>query len=564
MAIRGRTAWALPAVAAALAVAVLAPVLGRGFVLVYDMVFAPRHWLVPDAVGLGSALPRAVPVDAVVALVTTVVPGDLAQQAALALALFAATLGAGRLVPSDSTGVRIVAGVGYGWSAYVAERLFLGHWALLLAYASLPWVAMAALRLRHGGGVARLVLASAPAALTPTGGILAAGVAFACAGRAKSGWAALVAVVLNAPWWVPSVLHPGGGLSDGAAVALFGARAENWAGPVLSVLGLGGIWNAEVVPASRGNPVLPVLTVAVVGVALLGARTLAVRWGVAPARSLVLLGALGVLVATASTLPLGAEALRVLLDTVPGAGLLRDSQKWVAWWALPMAVGAALGVERAAAYFRGRGRAALLAGAALFPIAVLPDLAWGGAGRLHAVSYPDDWHRVAALLAADPRPGDVLALPLSAFRRFAWNDGRTQLDPAPRVLPRPTVIDDTLYVGGRAIAGEDRRVAAIRRTLPQSPGRHGIGWVLVEHGTPGSVDAGLLARLEKVHTGPWLSLYRVPDHQAPATRAGPHPFPVLAADLAALGLVAAALLWRWLPNGRLWPSRHRRRGRSEE
>ena len=40
---------------------------GSGFVLSYDMVFVPRLDLTRDALGLGSALPRAVPVDAVAA-----------------------------------------------------------------------------------------------------------------------------------------------------------------------------------------------------------------------------------------------------------------------------------------------------------------------------------------------------------------------------------------------------------------------------------------------------------------------------------------------------------------
>ena len=546
---RERTRWALPAVSAVLALAVLAPLLGRGFVLVYDMVFTPRLPFTPDAVGLGSALPRSVPVDAVVAATTAVVPGDIVQKAALALALFGAAYGAGRLVPTTSTGVRIVAALFYAWSAYVAERLFIGHWALLLAYAALPWVAAAALRLRGDRNLAPLVLACVPAALTPTGGVLAAGVAFACAGRGNAGRVALVTAVLNAPWIVPSLLHPGGGLSDPSGVAVFAARAENWGGPVLSVLGLGGVWNGDVVPASRANPALPVLTVAVVAIALYGLRTLAARWGTtAP----IALGAFGVLLASLGSLPWGADVLTWLLDTVPGAGLLRDAQKWAAWWALPLALGVALAVERA-------GRAVVIA-AAVFPIALLPDLAWAGWGKLEPVSYPDDWDRVAAILSEDPRPGDVLALPLSAFRRFAWNDHRTQLDPAPRYLPRPTVIDDTLHVGGRPVAGEDRRVAEIRATLPESPGRHGIGWVLVEHGTPGTVDPVLLGRLEQVHSGRWLSLYRVPDHQDRPV-GGPPAIPVLAADFAALGLIAVALLWLVLPNGRLSRSH---RGRSEE
>ena len=68
---------ALPVLSAVLAFAVCAPLLGRGFVLSYDMVFAPRQYFVPDAFEVGSTLPRSVPADAAVALATTVLPGDI-------------------------------------------------------------------------------------------------------------------------------------------------------------------------------------------------------------------------------------------------------------------------------------------------------------------------------------------------------------------------------------------------------------------------------------------------------------------------------------------------------
>ncbi|HEV2781645.1 MAG TPA: hypothetical protein VGX25_19855 [Actinophytocola sp.] len=546
----------MPAVAAALALAVLAPVLGRGFVLTYDMVFVPRQSLLPDALGLGSLLPRAVPSDAVVALATGLLPGDVLQKLLLAAALFAGALGAGRLVPTGSLATRVVAATAYGWTAYVAERLFIGHWQVLLAYACLPWITRAGLDLRHGKpkAGARLIIACAPAVLTPMAGVLAAGTAVVSAGKRGIRLSVGVSLVLNAPWLVPGLLGPAATPSTPDGVTAFAARAESWGTPVLSLLGLGGIWNADTVPASRDNPLVPVMTVAVVAMALLGIRVLASRWGVAPARAVLLLGAFGVTLAALPTFPVGAAVLRWLMANGPGAGLLRDSQRWVAWWALPLALGFALAVERAAHVLRtAAARRALLAAAAALPIVIMPDLAWAGWGRLAAVDYPDDWARVRAVLAADPRPGDVLAVPLSTFRRFDWNDRRVQLDPARRALPRPTVIDDTLVVDGRPLPGDDRRAAAARQALTGGGDltRLGFGWLLVEHGTPGRVDDRVLATLERTYRGPWLSLYRLPGEVTPYPDAGPPRVPVLAADLAALAVVVLALLWWGLPAGKL-------------
>ncbi|MGW5054846.1 hypothetical protein [Actinokineospora sp. NPDC004072] len=530
---------------ALLALAILAPVLGRGFVLSYDMVFAPRHDLLPDALGLGSTPARSVPADAYMALATALLPGDVVQQLLLAAALFLGPYGAGRLVPTPALGPRIVAAVFYGWTPYIAERLLMGHWPYLLAYACLPWIVAAGLAVRGGDdrALGRLLLWCVPAAITPTGGLIAAGAALAATGRRRLAVVAAGAVVLNAPWWVPSVLRPAAVVSAPEAVDLFAARAENWGGPVMSVLGLGGFWNADAVPASRALPVVPVVTAVLTAVALVGCARLARRWGTRPVRALLLLAGLGVLISLSATVPGLAEVLRWAVAEVPGAGLLRDAQKWVAWWALPLALGVALAAERAVV--------------ALVPLALLPDLAWGGWGALAAVDYPPDWAHVRQIVADDPHPGDVLALPLGALRQYGWNGHRTQLDPAPRYLPRPVVIDDTVHVGGVPVPGEDPRLPAVREALAAQGNLAdlGIGWVLVEHGTPGSIDPRTLAVLEEAHRGEWLSLYRVPGPVAPPPELGPPAAAVLAADGIYLLVIAGTLLWQVIPAGRFGRNR---------
>jgi hypothetical protein len=550
---------ALPVLSAALAFAVCAPLLGRGFVLSYDMVFAPRQYFVPDAFGVGSTLPRSVPADAAVALATTVLPGDVVQKIVLLLAIFFAAFGAGRLVPTEHLGTRLVAATAYAWTPYLAERLFIGHWPLLLTYAALPWIVSAGLAVRahEPRALPKLVIACAPAVLTPPGGVLAAAVMVAAAGSRRLWQTVPLALALNLPWLVPTFLNAGGAFSDPGGVTAFSARAESWGPALLSVLGLGGIWNAETVPGSRAVPLVPVLTLIIVAVAIAGLWPLARRWGTAPVRSLTALGVLGVLLASLATLPGGAWVLTAATRYVPGAGLLRDAQKWVAWWAVPLAVGFALAVEAAAGKLKtAGGRAGLVTAAVVFPLLTMPDLAWGGWGRLGTAQYPADWTAVSEKLG--DRPGDVLALPLSAFRGFAWNDDRTQLDPAPRALPKPVLMDDTLQVGAERIAGEDPRIGDVRAaTSAQELTDAGIGWILVEHGTPGYVDPRLLAGATRVWSGEWLTLYRTPGE--PAVKAISWT-PALLANGVALTLLCVAVLCRMLPmrtlgRGRTLPPR---------
>jgi hypothetical protein len=133
-------------------------------------------------------------------------------------------------------------------------------------------------------------------------------------------------------------------------------------------------------------------------------------------------------------------------------------------------------------------------------------------------------------------------LPFQPYRRFAWAPGRTVLDPAPRLLTGEVVVSDRLAVSGRVLRGEDDRAREVAAALgagpalPRELAASGIGWVLVERGTPGAVPD--LAGLTLVRAGRDVTLYRV---LGPANRSGPSAAQVavvLAGDAAAVGLLA--------------------------
>ncbi|NUW41159.1 hypothetical protein [Nonomuraea rhodomycinica] len=509
----------------------LGPALGWGFVLAQDMVFVPDPGFSRFTFGLAGGAPRVVPSDAVVTALSAVLPGELVQKAILLLVFVLGCSGAARLVPSGGLGPGLVAGAFYVWNPYVAERLLMGQWALLLGYAGLPWAvaaasspavrarrfAVAALPAAVGGFAAMTVtaLTALPVAALTALPVAVPGLPGAPARRPRVRRVVAVAVVLGAfslPWLVPALLRPAALTGDGVGVEAFAARADGPFGAVGALLSLGGIWNAYAVPAGYGTPVGATarLLLALAGIAGFAAfagfsrRGRAVpRDSAAPWRwGLVVAAVAGFGVACLGVTAPGRAALTWLIHLWGGFAVFRDAQQFVAPLALLEATGlglAAAAASRSLAGSRrsppdggrrvaggGRWVAALVA----VPLAVLPTMAWGGAGALRAVAYPAGWTAARETIRRDPEPGDVLVLPFESYRRFPWNGGRPVLDPAQRFFGgggREVVANDTVRVGGMVVASEDERAQMVERVLEApapSLAAAGFRYVVVDAGTP--------------------------------------------------------------------------------
>ena len=295
------------------------------------------------------------------------------------------------------------------WNPYVVERLALGQWALLIGYAALPWVAMAALRFLRTGDRADLAsttLWTGLASVTPTGGLVAGFTAGLCgaARTARTWWLLAAVVVVQLPWLTPSLLGAAAGTSDPAGVPAFAPRAEGPGGAAVALLGLGGIWDAQSVPPVRETWVAPALAFLVVAIVLLGLRELASGWGAAPSRRLATAAAVGLGTALAATTPWGGELLARAVETAPGAGLLRDSQKLIAPYAVLFAACggavAQLALDRLA---RFGSSVALSVGAVCvaMPALMVPDATTVVWPTVEPVDVPG-WFRACR---RHPRPG---------------------------------------------------------------------------------------------------------------------------------------------------------------
>jgi hypothetical protein len=507
------------AVGLGLGLLALGPALGRGFILSYDMVFVPDPPITTADLGVTGGPARAVPSDLVVALVAKIIPAQIFQKVILLALFVAACSGAAALLaanwqPRLPLLARLVAGVFYAWNPFVAERLIMGQWALLLGYAGLPWV-LRELSWRDGHvRPLRLAIAVLPAFV---GGFAAMSIttlaalpvaAVGGADRQSRVRRILIAAgtlaVASLPWVIPSLTVPVH--ADPAGATAFAARADTPFGTVGSLLMLSGIWNAQAVPAGYGG-------IASVCWLLVAAAAIACYIVVARPRRLV--AGLGVAAAIGfclSALGSWAPTLAALRDAISawsGFALLRDGQQFIAPLALAEAIGLGAGVAALIAIGEAMSRRADPASAKqpatpdkaarggavtigtlamIASVVLLPGLAWGAVGRLQAVNYPADWLAARQFLDRSTEPGTVLLLPWAQYRAYPWNNGETVFDPWPRLLARPMIWNDALQVGRVTVAAESqsaRRLGPLvesGRPLTAAMEAAGIRFVIVDAG----------------------------------------------------------------------------------
>jgi hypothetical protein len=455
----------LPVATAVIAtVVVLGPALGRGLVLAYDLAWSPDARMTPFTLGTDTPAPRAVPSDAVTVLLGWLVTPAVAQKLVLVGILLLAALGAAALLRQLRPEVGVVAAcavtVAAVWNPFVAERLVVGQWTVLLGYAVLPWSVRACLRVRARSGsgwavCAWLVLAGLGGA---NAWVLAVPVTLGLLIIPRPRWrelaaALLVAIGVGAAWWLPAIVR--GVPSSAAGVTAFAAHSDSALGVLGSLLSGGGFWNPAAYPPERDVAVLALVGA---GLAIVGvAGVVTSRAG----RPLVVVASAGLLVAAVSGWAWTRPAWRLVAE-LPGGGLARDGQKFTALWLVVAVVGLGVVVDR---LVRRGGLAPFAAVAlALAGPLTLPSLAWGVQGRVAAVEVPRDL-RAAATLLSRAEPGAVALLPWRQYRRYGWNEDRVSLSLVPRLVDQVVRYDDSLPLSSGSVPGEDPRAAAVSRAI---------------------------------------------------------------------------------------------------
>jgi hypothetical protein len=532
------------AIGAALSMAVVFPLAGRGWLLLLDWTTGPYIELPSLASGLGKGVPTSAGLDALFAFLRVVAGPARAGWLVPFLALAGAFVAMARLV-GGGLSRRLPAGGLYLVNPVVFERLYVGQFGYLLAYAVLPLVAKALIDACHRGRRSRWIDAALWSAIaiafTPHAAWIVALLLLGIAVTSPSVTTAkvvagfgLAMLFLQLYLIVPTLLGRPPAVIGGADLDAFATKVANHTGALGNVVALYGFW--------RRGPVLPkdqfagwwlvlLAMLVVVGVGTL-ARSVAAPDRTA-ARALGLAAVVGLVLAAGDAGPTG-SLFRWAFDHVPGFDLMREPQKFVASLAVFYAFAFGLGVDallRTASSVRAR-RAAI-AIACLLPIAYTPTLFAGLAGQVGPTHVPGDWLRIDA--AVGPGQGRVLFLPWHQYLRFPFTE-RVVANPAPAFFRRPVIAGDNPEVGRIAGSGLARS-AYLEFLLSEGPKLCAFGDLV----TPLGVEYVVVAKAADWRSLSWLDgqvdlerrdesgsfvvyrnlRYRGPGYVAPTTRQAP-------------------------------------------
>lgn len=437
----GRAALAGCAVAVLTTLALLRPALGRGQLLYRDFVQVPHPALGPAVLGADGRAPRAVPLDAVSAVLAPVVPTGVQQQVMLLASLAGAGCGLAVLLRHRGVLASCVAAFVATWSPYAVERLLVGQPPTLLGWAAVPWLVVALRSHMSPRRRAVAVLGAAlPAALTPWGGLVAAAVVVVVGRRLAVRERLLhvgLALLWCAPWVVAGLLGASGaGEREGAAA--FAVEADGARGLVDVVTG-GGIWSVGATLGSRsGGLVLSASLVLLVAAMLALARVDLPERGLLVC-ALVVPPVLALLLATWGAGPWSAA------QDLAGVGILRDTHRLLGLSTLALAVGCGLAAEavvRSLPAPRPVVAVAAALSAAGLGVLTAPD----AAVRLHDAYRPVQVPRGVDDAVAAIGGRTTLVLPWQPLRRQQWAGEQPFLDPLPLALPGRVLVSRELTV----------------------------------------------------------------------------------------------------------------------
>lgn len=493
--------WKAYLVYAAVAIAIMLPLLAPGFILTLDMTFTPE-------LRMPQEITASWPFHALLHLFDLVLPSEIIQKILLFGTLVLAGIGMHRLVrllqPIKKTSQDIDTNESVaGWGIYFASILFMlnpfvysrfmaGQYAVLLGYALLPWFVRLLLQFVHRpglvpalklGGLATIIGIVSIHTLAAIGVLLLAAMVIIVwryrqkwLKYAKFGAAGLgVFVILSSFWLVPLTAGRGDTAETissftAADVVAFETRGDNPLTKIGHVLRLQGFWAED-----RGQFLLPQQAI--------------MPWGLM-AMAIIALVVTGIIVLWQRSRMLAVFfGLSLFLAVSIATGLLplpnayREPHKITALVALSYCVFAAFGVDAFLRWLREKGEMLYTIGAAvvlILPLLFTRVMLLGFNGQLQPSQYPAEWAAVNQQLKKDAGAFNTLFLPWHQYMSFNFS-GRIIANPAPAFFDKKMIVSTDPELGGATSINADSREAAIKTILADAKDNNDLAEQLAKH-----------------------------------------------------------------------------------
>jgi hypothetical protein len=482
-----------------LALVVLGPLLLPGYLLLLDYPSGPHvPWISLFPLPSEAFISAGAPVIALLRALALLLP-EQTPKLLVAFAIIVAGIGLFRFLTVCISVRPIPALVGATWFAinpFVYDRAISGQLLILLAYAMLPWALPSFLRLQQQGTVSpwvRSVLWTTIIGIVSVQlGIMALLLLLASIvlgnrrliQKVASLAGALAAWILVHLYWLlplaASVTDRNVRTGD---INVYATRPHS-AAVLPSVLLLHGFWRTEFVTPLKSYPVIFILSlipllVAAVGGVIISMRSDRYR---APAIALGLVSIVALVLAMGTSFPMTAPISRFLFANLPGYGLFREPQKWLALMALAYAVFAAVGLDALTTILqRWRYAPRLVSVALLLPLIATHIMLWGFMGRVDVSKFPNGWAR--AEQATVGRSGKLLFLPWHLYEPLPFTQDRIVANPASSYFTMPTLVSTSASLGKRnATPATDPRTNYVAHLLDDPLRLHHFGHLVAPLG----------------------------------------------------------------------------------
>lgn len=414
---------------ALLPLAILAPILGRGYILQYDMVFTPHVNLSLEALRSGNMLHQAIPVTIILKLISYILPMDIVQKIILYAIFFLSAYSIYICLDLKSKTAKVVAGIFYSINPFTYDRLMAGHWLFLLAYALTPFVLLSFYKLFTNPNKKNLIIATllwSSISLISPHHLFIFAILFLCMCiffiRTKKtaifGLITILGVIILSLWWILPLLLTNNfthsfGLDQFYA---FATKGDIQQGIWFNMLSLQGLWYTNWISIKELITFWPLIVIlwlipVFIGIGCIRAYNSTV---IKLALSLLLASFIALFIAAGPS-PEVSSINSWLYVHIPGISGMRESQKLLSILALMYAFFIAYGIN----YFIDKKQTILATIDIVLSIATIITMTlpifWSAHNQLQLVQYPKSWEQFYEYISKEENNAKIIILPWNLY-----------------------------------------------------------------------------------------------------------------------------------------------------